>query len=483
MPRLSVEQEMPIPIIGGFGISRSPYINSQNLINMYISYNAASNKRFLSPSSGLGTPIFMPRGSNIRALYYAQTVANNLYVVSGNEIYSVDTSLTVNPVSSFPLSTAFGYVGVSNNLNQVIFVDGVNTYVWVPSTSTFTMVTTPFAVPLPMDVTFLDGYFIIASGFENNFYISALNDGTMWVPGNFSIFQSVPDTLVACRTFKRRLFLFGNISTEVWTDSGASDFPFRRDNTVLFEHGTQNPTTITQGFEKLVYFSKDKNGASSIMSNTGFEPVRISTPEVEYFIQNFTNVSSCDSFLYRENGDIFYQINFTVDDTTLLYNFTTNTWSQLMTEFGDRSLASYHAFFNNTHYVGAYNQGAIYPFSHNFLSNNGSVATRVIVTPPMRIPTKHNLRIDFIQLIMQVGVGTVTGNDTDPIVYLSLSRNGGITYGNRHHAEVGKIGEFTKRVIWRNLGTSRDFVLKFEFYHQVPFYVESATMYFEKMPT
>jgi|SRR5271154_7058791 len=473
------ERELQIPITGGYGISRAPFVNSQNLINMYVSYNSSRKKNFLSYSSGITTPIQIPVGSEIRALY---AFNNRLYGVCSDTVFFLDTALVYNFIGNITTST--GYVGISsNNAQQVSFVDGVQAWIFDPTVPSFLPVTTPSNPPQPLDITFLDGYFIIASGFQNNFFVSALNNGMSYDPLQFAIFQSVPDTLVACRTFKRRLYLFGNISTEVWTDSGTPDFPLRRDNTILLEHGVYSPKTISQGFERLVYLSQDKNGSSSVMLNTGYLPQKISTPEVEYTIQNLVNNADADGFLYRENGDVFYQLNFTQGNLTLLYNFTTDTWSQLRTEALNRHPGRVHAFFNNNHYMGDFSQPYIYPFSHQYLNNDGTVATRTIITPPLRTENFHRFRYDRIQLKVNAGTGTSTfTNDYDPIVYLSLSKNAGLTFGNRIQAEVGKIGQFEHRCIWRNLGVSRDFCMKFEFYHDLPFYVDSCSAYGELMP-
>jgi hypothetical protein len=70
-------------------------------------------------------------------------------------------------------------------------------------------------------------------------------------------------------------------------------------------------------------------------------------------------------------------------------------------------------------------------------------------------------------------------------VFLSISKDGGQTYGNKILAPMGKIGERSFRTVWRKLGTiprGQAFVPKLEFYNQVPFVLMGGAWYSEVMP-
>lgn len=60
------------------------------------------------------------------------------------------------------------------------------------------------------------------------------------------------------------------------------------------------------------------------------------------------------------------------------------------------------------------------------------------------------------QLDLQAGVGTNTGQGADPTVMLRWSDDGGHTWSDIHTVAAGKIGEYTRRALWRRLGRSRD---------------------------
>ncbi len=70
-------------------------------------------------------------------------------------------------------------------------------------------------------------------------------------------------------------------------------------------------------------------------------------------------------------------------------------------------------------------------------------------------------------------------------VFLSISRDGGQTYGYRIKAPMGKVGQRSFRTLWRKLGTiprGQAFVAKFEFFDAVPFIVLGASWAIEVMP-
>ena len=60
-------------------------------------------------------------------------------------------------------------LAIEANTFQVIFVNGQNGYIWDTVALTFTQITDTAFPTSPIDVTFLDGFFIVADGGTNNF--------------------------------------------------------------------------------------------------------------------------------------------------------------------------------------------------------------------------------------------------------------------------------------------------------------------------
>ncbi len=78
------------------------------------------------------------------------------------------------------------------------------------------------------------------------------------------------------------------------------------------------------------------------------------------------------------------------------------------------------------------------------------------------LPFEMNLWVFLqrLEILVQSGVGLSTGQGSDPKLMLSISRDGGHTYGNEMQLGVGKIGEYQARAFANRLGRGRNLVCK-----------------------
>ena len=58
------------------------------------------------------------------------------------------------------------------------------------------------------------------------------------------------------------------------------------------------------------------------------------------------------------------------------------------------------------------------------------------------------------------GTGLVTGQGNDPQAMLDWSDDGGHNWSNEHWTDIGAIGNYETRAIWRRLGSSRNRVFR-----------------------
>ena len=61
---------------------------------------------------------------------------------------------------------------------------------------------------------------------------------------------------------------------------------------------------------------------------------------------------------------------------------------------------------------------------------------------------------------LDTGVGTATGDGSDPQAMLSISKDGGHTWGRERFRSIGKIGEYAQRAIWRALGRAYEWTFR-----------------------
>jgi hypothetical protein len=104
--------------------------------------------------------------------------------------------------------------------------------------------------------------------------------------------------------------------------------------------------------------------------------------------------------------------------------------------------------------VGDYENGNIYTLDLDTYADNGGVqkwlrSWRALPTGTnnLKRSAQHSLQLDC-----ESGVGLNNGQGSSPQVMLRWSDDGGHTWSNEHWANMGKIGQFFRRVFWRRLG-------------------------------
>ncbi|MDP4145635.1 MAG: hypothetical protein Q8936_14305 [Bacillota bacterium] len=607
-------------IVGSYNNQRISEIDAERSINMfeYIDQFGKKPKSLINTSGLINTNTdFDGSTGGARAQFVFQ---DKEYIVYGASVFQISLSGVATQIGTLA-STVSGYVGIDANTYQVIFVDGVNGYIWDTITDLFEPITDSAFPSRPIDVCYLDGFFVVANGNTNTFQLSEFNQGLVWGPdnsgtastftmaagspnivityatggsianyqvgttvvfsggalpaelvagtiyfvkaiispttitvsatdggaaitsaagGNGSItnngqlqlgsITSHPGTIVACRTLHRRLFLFSQFFTEVWENAGiGTNLPFRRNNSLLIEYGTPAIGSISVGFDIMVFLSQSRDGLGSVMEVIGAEPIPISTRALDFQLAQYASlnqVNDCDGFLIKENGLIFYRMNFTSANHTFVYNVTLSNpqsdasklWHEEEILNGDRHPAQTHAYFNGMNYVGHYSQPILYQLDPNTFTNDGQPIRRARITRAIVPPGYQRLRIDRLQidvlqgqinqaeeivqdldLLSELGfeVETEVGIDilleqgitiftpTQLFIFLSISKDGGQTYGSIMRAPMGNVGQRTYRTLWRKLGViprGQAFVSMFEFYDAIPFVILGASWAYEIMP-
>lgn len=355
---------------------------------------------------------------------------------------------------------------------------------------------------------------------------------TVGVPGQLQLAQinSHPGNIVGCRTLHRRVFLFSNNYTEVWENAGSgSNLPLRRNNGLLMEYGTPAVGSIVTGFDKMMFLSQDKDGLGAVMMVVGTESIPVSNRALDYQLAQYASsnqVSDAKGIFVKENGIIFYRLNFTAANHTFVYNVTLSNpqseegklWHEEQVLNGDRHPAQTHGYFGGNNYYGSYDEPVLYQVDSTFTTNNGEIIPRIRIGRPYVPATYNRVRtdrymIDVVQGLTNVvnidpllelltettfpiktesdfvllleSAGEPVYNPDDQTLYLSISKDGGVTYGYRQEATIGGMGQRTHRTVYRKLGTiprGQAFVPKVEYYGYIPLIILGAAWAYEIMP-
>lgn len=468
-------KSMQINVVGGFNQQRSSSFDYQQSINWYPMTDEVVKKSYMVPTSGTqSTYTFIDAGLSAvgRASF---TIRNLEYHVVGNTVFTRNTSGIVENIGTIGTST--GYVGISSNGLQVLFVDGSQGYIYTIDTGTFVEIdrtppvdpNDPSAVgfPLnPIDCCFIKGFFFVIEGETNRFFQSAPDDCQIWDPSNFAMANSNGDILVCCRSLDNRLWLFSTESISIWEDEGKAGFAFRQDQTVFYDYGAYSAksTVVDQGV--MIFQARTTAGVGSTFLTTGGRPQEVSSSAVNFFFSNKDaqgGLSDLEAFIFKENGQIFWQCSSTISNFTIVYNSTNSSWFTRQMLDGSRHIATSYVFFNGEAHILSYNDNLLYIMSQYVLTDEGLPIYRARRPSNVYFQNYARIRMDLLQANFESGVG-INGNPnfnspayvqgSDPQAFLSISRDGGTVFGNSRPAPMGRIGEFDRRTIWRKLGIS-----------------------------
>lgn len=402
--------------------------------------------------------------------------------------------------------------------------------------------TTYYVIADPLDPTHIK----LAASYVDAVAGTAINLGTNGTPPNTIInwasgaapgqlqqgaINSHPGNIVGCRTLHRRVFLFSTNYTEVWENAGiGNNLPIRRNNALLMEYGTPAVGSIVTGFDKMMFLSQDKDGLGSVMEVIGTESIPVSNRALDSQLAQYASlgqVSDARGIFIKENGIIFYRLNFTEANHTFVYNVTLSNpsteegklWHEEQVLNGDRHPGQTHGYFNGNNYFGSFDQPILYQVDSAFVTNDEEPIPRIRIGRCYVPSTYNRTRIDRWMLDIIQGLPEISNlgqildlltednnpiitednvnivlnssvlpgsyNPNDHVVFLSYSKDGGVTYGYRQSATMGALGQRTHRTVWRKLGVvprGQGFVPKIEFFSKVPFIVLGAAWAFEIMP-
>lgn len=452
-------------IVGSSNSYIHPLVDSQRTVNMYIHEDNQSLLPVMVDMPGYEKKVSISDTLPGRRLF-TNFNSNRLYGVIGKRIYLFDSLLTANHLGD--VHTASGNITIANNTNgEVIFVDGAHGYIYDEGASTFTIIS---SAGFPADaefVVFLDGYFIVNKAGTNEFYVSEANQGTKWDAKRFETLKVKPNHVIGLGTVHRQLFVMGETSTEVFYDAGGSDFPFRRQNNLVLAYGCAASGSIATGQNRLFWLSNDENGVGSIVMTDGTIPVQVSTANVDIAIQGYSDVSDARGYIYKIDGHIFYEISFTAANHTWVYDLTTNKWFEKESEGGNRYKGQTHSYFNGKHYLLLYDEGNLYHLSSEYSKHGTTMFRRERTGIRIKDKTSKRIAVSEIGINFLQGVGTENGIYQDPLVYLSLSEDGGVTFGTQIPVSLGRIGERKFKTCWRRLGAFNDLVIRLECFAQV----------------
>ena len=449
---------MKIGLVGQTYQQRSLPFDAQRTINLWPIFDQTGKE----VSALYGTPglsLFATAGA--QAHRQAFTSSNGrCFFVAGSTLYEVLADGSA--INRGALLSSSGNVSMDENATQLGICDGTRLYTFTYTSNTFALVSD---ADLPSNVgtlTVIDSYFVINEVNTGRFYISAIGDGTSWDALDFATAESNPDELRCVKNALGQLWLFGRNTSEIWTNTGATDFPFSRISGAIMEVGIVAPHSVQDVDNSVYWLGRTERGGAVVYRARGFVPEPISAEPINIALQKATDPENITSWAYQEDGHTFYALTGGGLETTLVYDINTQQWHERSyNDSGDLSnhLAQCCTYAFSKQLVGDRRNGNIYEMSLAYYDDAGEeiVSERVYTHIS---DMNQRIRYNALEISLETGVGNLTGAGQDPQLSMQLSKDGARTWSNWYIAPMGRIGKYLTKVVFRRLGIAEQMTFK-----------------------
>ena len=491
-------------------------IAAQKCINLYPENIEASGEKVqtvLLGTPGLNLHAYLPTSSIVLSASPRQNGILNgsdgyQYIIAGsylykNDIVGIDNGLVIaNPPANFAAGslgadgigpilsgvggTDHGPVSMRDNGIIGMVVDGANYWVWTLARADLVprKVSDAALTGGATHIAYMDGRFILNVKGTNTFQCSTLD----WDGAQAFDFGAVglltasadqsPDNIQGLIVVGRDLWIFGTQSFEIWYDAGTSPFPFARNISIAGQIGLYAPYSLAQIQNTVFWLGSGVEGSGIIYRSNGYTPQRISTHAVEQAILGYTSIDDAIAFCYQEAGHSFYVITFQNADQTWVYDLSTEKWHQRL--YRDTNTGLFTRWrpvacggFNGSNYVLdritgylknaatglTYQTAYLHKLDQNFYTDNGDPIERVRSTPHIWSQLDR-VFYNRVECDLEPGVGNTNDPDSNPLIKLRWSDDGGHTWSMPITVSMGKDGVYLQRMIWNRCGYSRNRVFE-----------------------
>ena len=436
--------QIKIPFASQSYRSRSIPLSAQRVVNLYAELQTPSSKEIVALFGTPGLPLHATLGNGpIRGMI---GMAGSLFVVSGSRLFKLESNGDSTTLGDLP-GTAM--VQMETNGTQIAILTGTEAdNLFIATATTLTQVT-DVDFPGATSVVYLDGYFVFTRTDTDQFFISAINDGTAFDALEFASAEGAPDNLVGASVDHRELWLFGEETTEIWYNSGETDFPFERASGAYIERGCIARDSIVNIDNSLMWVGDDK----IVYRADGYSPRKVSTHAVEAALEKAGSLGDVVAFTYTQEGHAFYVLK-KPDTFTFVYDVATDLWHERESHNRQDYRVSTFAEAFKLLLVGDDSNGNIYRLDLNSFTENGETIVASATAPPLFADSEtaiaNNLIIDF-----EHGEAMTTGQGSDPQAMLDWSDDGGKTWVNEKWRSIGRKGQYPARAKWDRMGQFR----------------------------
>ena len=447
---------MKMPLFGAGLQARSAHITAQTRVNIYAEMQPADEKTKVAfyGTPGLEAPFVQLGDTPIRGQW---AVRDFNYVVHRGLLWKIANNGTRTNVGTF--GTTSGRVDMADNGDQILICDGSAVgYLYTIATNTLVQISSPGFPAGATTCAWQDGYFLVTDG--NLWGVSTLDNGLLWNALMFAQAEANPDDIVRIYADHGEVLLFGQYTTEFWANTGALDFPYSRLGGGVVEWGLAAKWSIAKFSSSIMFLGQNRMGQVQVVLLNGYTPAPVSTPEIDYLLNNYSAFSNATAFSYMHFGHPFYQISFPSANKTWLFDGLTKIWSELVYNGTSRHRAETAVNFLGRIVVSDYENGNLYRVNPEVYTDNGVQIIRKLRSRHLEGQDGELFALDRIWLDFAPGQGLIGGQGSLPQAMLRVSKDGGHSYSSERFAPIGAQGRYLNRCVWRRLGRARNWTFE-----------------------
>lgn len=436
--------KIALPLTSEWYKSRSKAFTDEQCVNLYpeIKIEGDGKTKFML----VGTPGCKPFASlGLSAIRGLRNVNDELYAVSGETAYRFGSGGVANSLSGSVLGS--GPVMMSHNATQVSICNGET--VFVAEGGAVTEISDP-DFPGASSFDYMDGYGIFTVPNSSQWGVTGLNDFTDVDALDFASAEKQSDKTVRVFSFYDTVLVFGTETTERWYNSG-DVFPFSRISNGVLERGLGAKNSVAKLDNRVFWVDNNRQ----VVVLEGATPVRVSTHALEKLLEEAGPVvSEIEGYSYVQEGHSFYAIN-VPGFGSFAYDVATQQWHKRKSYGMDTSRINCYTYCYGKHLVGDSTTGNIYELDLDTYTENGGIIEREIVLPHLFAET-NPFTVSSLHMDFDTGVGLTTGQGSNPQAALTVSKDGGNTYGTERTTTIGQIGQYGRDTKWTRLGQAKN---------------------------
>lgn len=438
-----------IPFLGGSSKSRSAYYNNQLTLNMYpVISTAGDAKSQLALHCTPGPRNIGTGGGKTRS--NGLNWGEKLYSITGNNVTSIDTSENIATIGTAGTITGIGRAKLTGGLAYfMIIADGKG---WFSDGSTITQITDPDFPSNPTACTHVSGYFVVNNGGTDEVYVSAVDDPSSWSSLERTNAEADRDNVVGLASTTDELVMIGDKTTEIYYLSTNLSFPFQRYDGGVIDWGTISPDTIFDSSYGVFFLSINDEGDVVPALIKGGQYVDLGNDDVNWEINQQSDITTAIAFVKRQAGRVFYEITFS--GLTKVLDIKSGLWHDLKSFQQDRHRINGYGSLLGKGYGGDWNNSNLYHLDFATHTDDGNTLIR---KRRGQIIHKENRQLTFDEVIVDVekGTGIDDDPDTEPQLILQYADDGDPVLSTEYKKGFGKKANKRKRLRWKKGGKSR----------------------------